>query len=95
MNPDLFACYLCRDAPDGWIVPMNCPETPCDRRKEHAPHTFTARCACWLRRNADAIRVMKQDALAKGKSVPADCYALDDLEAGRYRWASVLRRSVA
>lgn len=82
-----FKCWLCRDSPDGWMTPLSCPELRCERTTEHGPHTFAPRCACWLRRNADALRSRQQDLLSKAKPVPPDCYALEDVERGIYRWS--------
>lgn len=82
-----FACIKCWDEPNGWQQRRICNGHECERRKPHAPHTFTMRCPCWLQRNADALRLAQQDAIAKNKPVPAECRALAELMEGCYRWA--------
>lgn len=82
-----YRCLLCLDNPAGWQMPRRCPETPCGRRKPHGPHTFTARCPCWLWRNEPRLDQQRQEALATNRPMPADCRSLDDLRDGRYEWA--------
>lgn len=82
-----YTCRLCWDEPSGWLRPRRCDGDDCGRRKKHAvPHYFTVRCSCWLRKHAESIRALKGRALEKGTPVPSVCHALDDLEAGIYRW---------
>lgn len=82
-----YRCSLCLDDPCGWQVARRCPDTPCDRRGVHGPHTFVVRCVCWLERNASWIDQRRQEALQGTGAVPPECYALSDLREGRYRWA--------
>jgi hypothetical protein len=81
-----YRCPICTDDPAGWIF-VRCPEVSCNRNKAHAAHTFVVRCPCWLERNSAALEQQRQDAIQTNKRVPADCEALDDLRAGRYRFA--------
>ena len=87
VNERTFRCLKCEDEPNGWIRDVRCPDVPCDRRTDHGPHYFTARCPCWLERHAEQLRLAKQDALQKNKRIPPACLDLDELEMGRYRWA--------
>lgn len=78
-----YACFQCQDDPGGWLE-LQCPETPCERRTEHAPHPFVVRCPHWLRSRADALRVRLQKAIQGGTPISRDVRALQDLEAGAY-----------
>lgn len=82
-----YRCLTCLDDPAGWIQMRRCPDTPCERRQPHPPHTFTARCRCWLERNAGRLDLRRQDALQDNTPIPFECDALNDLRDGRYRWA--------
>lgn len=82
-----FRCLRCFDNPAGWQRPYYCPETPCERPHAHPPHVFSARCPCWLDRQADALSAARQAALQTGRPLSADIRALDDYRAGVYRWA--------
>jgi len=80
-----FACHRCLDTT--WLQPMRCPDQRrCERVKEHPAHTFTARCPCFLRRHADRLALMKQDALKDNREIPIDCEWAEQLQAGTYRW---------
>jgi hypothetical protein len=81
-----YRCGVCQDEPAGWLAPMSCPIVRCTRTGPHVPHTFTARCPCWLRRNTDRIALARQAAVEKGRPVPSECDDIDDVHAGRYRY---------
>jgi len=78
-----FACPKCQDEPNGWIQ-WECPQTHCGRARPHAPHPFTARCPCWLRRNGAMIRLRDQKNREKGRPQTQDAIALGELESGAY-----------
>jgi hypothetical protein len=82
-----YRCPICTDDPAGWISGLRCPDVTCGRFKAHGPHTFAVRCPCWLDRNAPALEQQRSDAIQSNRRPPAECEALDDLRAGRYRFA--------
>lgn len=83
-----FRCYRCLDAAGGWLQPMRCPsERSCGRTSPHPPHTFTARCPCWLERNAALLEQRRSAVLQSNAPMPFDVRALDELREGCYEWA--------
>lgn len=84
-----YTCGQCLDDPFGWVV-LRCPDEPCGRERTHAAHDFGVRCPHWLREHADAIRVSAQQALQRGQRPTDAAYALQDLDAGTYRYAHAL-----
>jgi len=85
-----FRCVLCQDDLSGYRH-FRCEggrDGYCGRPNEkHKPHHFVARCPCWLRRNADALRLARKRAEEKRLRIPFDCELLDQLECGSYRYA--------
>lgn len=79
-----YACDWCLDDPNGFVL-LWCPELPCGawHGREHRPHEFAARCPCWLRRHADAIRFTVQDDTHRPAS--PEVAMLDALQRGDYR----------
>lgn len=82
-----YRCWRCQDSPAGWLEPMACPAIYCGKTENHAPHTFTARCPCWLERNAQRFDQRRQEAIQKGSTIPAECDMLAEVREGTYRWA--------
>jgi hypothetical protein len=84
-----YGCFQCQDAPGGWIL-LRCPETKCDRHREHAAHTFTVRCPHWLKKHAELIRDNARKAIEEKRPARPEFDALLDVENNRYRYAQAV-----
>lgn len=80
-----FKCWQCQDDPQGWLE-LWCPDTVCERAKDHPPHSYVVRCPHWLREHGEELHKAAQDALQKGRRPGAASQALQELETGVYRY---------
>jgi hypothetical protein len=80
-----FRCYQCQDDPQGWIE-LQCPQSPCEREKEHQPHPYVVRCPHWLKAKREQLQRSAQDALQKGERPSMSAQSLQDLDMSVYRY---------
>lgn len=85
MSEPTYRCYQCQDDPRGWLE-LQCPQTLCERDKDHPAHSYVVRCPHWLRERREELQRSAQAALQKGRRPPVDMQSLQDLDANVYRY---------